>query len=284
MVYVSEQPMQQPVNVSSGVNGILDIFINNWAFLLVLIIALVAGFLAYYFWKRANEERKERDSDLYTLYNNILRSCETNADKSFIKKRYSLLNLLWFGIPFKMIEQSKKYIDIENKLIGYYRGHYIGQDGFINILLYKTKSFIFFENLFVLRYPLKLIIEDTDKKGKTIKSIIEIHKKFSIEQQFNKDVKINCYGIEKIGLYYYMPVFVMNLENMEVADLRSYVEDRLRDSSFQITNSRLISLFSSKSREMIEMNPNVQHSNATASMKQRSEEIRSEELDTATGK
>lgn len=279
MVYVDNQPaQQQPINVSSGVNGILDILKNNWAFLLVLILAIVGVYLAYYFWKKAEEERKERDSDQYTLYNSTLSSCESNADKTLIKKQYSLLNLLWLGIPFKMIEKSKKYIDVENKLIGWYRGHFISQDGYMNILLYKTKSFIFFENKFVVKYPIHLKFKDNKHNVD-----VNIEKTYT-STQYNKDTKINCYGLEKIGLYYYIPVFVLNPDTREVLDLRAYVENTLRDDSFQVTNARLVGMFSQASKQMIELNPHVQRENAVANVKQRSEEIQSEQYDGATGR
>ena len=282
MVYVENVPTtSHSADVGAGINGVVKIFTDNWLLFLVIIIGAVAVYFAIYFYKLAEEERKERDSDAFTLFNNVQASCILNADKSKIKKRYSLLNLLWFGIPFKMIEQSVKYVDCDNNLIGYYRGQHISQNNMMNVLLYKTKSFIFFENLFILKYPINYEFETStaDKNGKIIKN----KKRINIEnayfrEQYNHDVRINCYGTEKVGLYYFMPVFIINPETKDVLDLRAYVEDKLLDNSFQITNMRLNNLFSTASKKMIEMNPHVQMDNSTSNIKQRNQEIDAEEM------
>ena len=140
-----------------------------WGYILIAIIGLILAIVIWVMWSKWEDERHERDDPVYEGYKNLIRDCELNKDRRKIRKTYSLANLLWFGLPFKRKEHSNVIIDYRDNIIGYYRGHSISQDGYYNLLAYKTKWLLFFEEIFLIRCPKQLDIRlyKKDKDGKT---------------------------------------------------------------------------------------------------------------------
>jgi hypothetical protein len=241
MVQVVQQTVAQ---VPPESTSLLAGFGANIGTILLVLIVAGLGFGIYFVIKNWNEERKERDDPIYQNYKNVLRACNLQKDNSRIRVSYSLWNLLWFGIPFKKIEQSNKIVDYSNNLIGYYRGHIKTQDGSLNLVVYKYKSWLgLVEDIFVIKCPLKLKIRVplTEKDpgfGKTDFRIEVVDLKHQIRILSNKDFRINCANLEKLS-YWYIPAYIS--EDEAILDLRSYVNGDFVEMSSSEMVSRVLS-------------------------------------------
>jgi hypothetical protein len=279
-MYASAEPSQRVDEMLNDSMSIFGWFGENWILIVLVIFGAIATGVIFALYKSRENERLERDSEGYKFRNQLVESMRLNADKTKIKKTYSFLNLLWLGIPFKWNEHSVKVVDIENKVIGWYRGESTEQNGMQSFLLYKTKSFIFFENEFILRFPRSIDIKYLHDK-KTITKKINIYND-CVRILPNRDIKLLCVGVEKAGNYYFIPQFVIDLEdNRRVLDIRAEYENSIKDSYFQTGYNTLLQTFSEQSRKIVKLNPHARVKNEIGELVQNNEEVEVEKKEVA---
>lgn len=262
--FVAEPERTSVVQDTTSIfSQLYNFFVEWWQLLLASIVVLIVGIIAYYVFVKREEEAKERDEPGYALFKNVKQSAKLNADKKKIIKRYSFFNLLWFGLPLKWNEHSAKILNMTNELMGYYRGDFISMDSTLNILLYKKKYWVFFEDDYILKIPLeiKMNIPDGNKKDdkgkiKTKQQIINLRDQ--IARLPNHDMKINCVNLERVGQYYYVPVFPIR-ENKGVLDVRKLVEGAVIDSTNQQMIQRLLNTGAKQMEVMAKFNPYLKY-------------------------
>lgn len=91
-------PVKQAFSLLSGIVNFLQTY---WIAILLFIFLTIFIALFFVLRKQQELERKERDSEAYANFNTTMADCKLNANPKWMKKNYSLLNLLWLGIPFK---------------------------------------------------------------------------------------------------------------------------------------------------------------------------------------
>jgi len=266
MAQVVQEVTQQQVNNNSPVSFFMWLG-HNWGYIVFALIVLILAIVVFYMLKKWEEERQERDDPVYQGYKNLIRDCELQCDKHRIRKTWSLINLLWFGLPIVKQEHSSKAVNYTNDNLGYYRGHSYSMDGYLNLLLYKEKFLIFFESLFLVRCPLQLyasvymrdpvtnkILVDSDGKKRITKKKVKFDKYIMFLN--NGDMKINCTTLQKYSYFRY-PVYVK--ENAEIVDYRQLLQDDI----VVLGQDQMISRVLSTGAEMVEKammhNPHVQY-------------------------
>ena len=274
MAQIIQEPsaVQQPMNIF---NTMINFFRSSWKWLLAGVVIFALGMIVYYLVKKMDDERKERDEPGYQLYKSTKRACELQANKRLIRKYWSWINLLFFGLPLIKKEHSAKIVDRNDNLIGWYRGDYMSMDNSWNLLIYKVKSFIFFEDTFVLKIPLMLKFKvPTTKKGKVSKVVDngvkekkgvgnEQYKVISLKKMVTKlpngDIKVYCSSIERIGLYYYCPIYPID-EDKGFLDFRKVMEGAIIDNTYQILLQRLLNTGAKQMEKGMMFNPFLQYS------------------------
>lgn len=270
-----------PNNVGSIISPLTDIgsfLTNNWGWILVCAISVGLGIAVYYLYKNNEELYKERDEPGYQDYKQKITACMLNSDPKKVQKRYSWVNLLWFGIPFKMNENSARIHDWNNNLIMYYRGELKTSDGYQIYFGYKSKSWIFFEDRFMLKFPLRVkYIKNLDelekervtkrqetidyKKAKydTVECGVNTgHLRFLPSEQEWRQLRLRSVGIEKFALWWFTPVFFEETIYKSL-DWRKILENSVSDNTFQIMNQRNLQISSTATEEMAKINPNLQY-------------------------
>ena len=258
------QVVQRVTTSTDPTIGFFNWLIAYWWVWVLALVIIILGIVIWVILAKWEEERKERDDTIYQAYKNLLRDTELNRDKKKIQKGWSPINLLWLGLPLVKTEHSAKIINYTNELIGYYRGHLYTQDGYLNILAYKEKFFIFFEKRFLIRCPLFVkfnfqkkdekgkLIEDEDGKLKTGFKILDYRKwVFWIHR---RDLKLIAYGLEKHSYFRY-PVYLESTGQM--IDLRKETGEDLMEISYNELNSRILSDGARAVEKAMEHNPNV---------------------------
>jgi hypothetical protein len=142
----------------------------------------------------------------------------------------------------------------------------------LNYLVYKSKIFIFFEDLFVIKVPLQLkikvkkrnkdgefIIDKATKKAVLNEKTLKLS--YLINHLSNRDIKIYCIGLEKVGIYYYCPVFITD-KGDGVLDYRQFTEGAVIDSTYQIMVSRILNQSAQSMEKAINLNPNIKYNQA----------------------
>ena len=281
--YVENQNTIQ--GTSSFFHNFIKFFHDNWMWLLIFIILMILGIVIYYLLVKAKEDWKERDEPGYQLFKNVKRTCKLQADKRLIKKKWSPINLLWLGIPLIKRERSAKIIDRSDNLIGYYRGAYVSQDNTMNILTYKKKHFLFFEDLFIIKFPLVLKFKTTkkDEHGRILyqndnKTPIYVSKNVNlgrlIHQYPNNNIKLDCISIERVGLYYYCPVFLIDSEKGYL-DYRKALEGVIIDNTYQTMVQRVLNVGARQMEKGMMFSPHLQY--AQKAPEKTKEEIKMDE-------
>lgn len=254
-------------------------FAHNWKWMILSIIILIIGIVVFYIFKKWEDERKERDEPGYQLYKGVKSSCRLQADKSKIHKTWNPTSLillifppLWWFIPMWRKERSAKVLDAADNLLGYYRGQYISMDNTLNLLVYKKKILFFFEELFVIKIPrlirFKEPVLDRDGKvlyvdvgGKKIPKLKDRTISFlnMVKPTPGKSghIKVFCYGLERVGMYYFTPVF-MSREGSFI-DIRQFVEGAVIDSTNQLMLQRVLNLSAQQMEKGMLLNPYLQY-------------------------
>ena len=258
---------------STGGEGAFDFFnwlIDKWGYIVFALIIIILGIVIYVILKKWEEERQEKDDPVYEGYKNLCRDCSLNRDTKRIKKAYSLVNLLWLGLPLVRPEHSARIVNYNNQLLGFYRGHAYSQDGYFNILMYKDKNLIFFENKFLLRCPvfIKTKVKKRDEKGKVLKdedgkTIVEdksLNYRKWIQELSNGDFKIIASNLEQRNYFRY-PIYLTTTG--ELIDIRKETGADIVDMTYNTMLGRVLSEGASMVEKAMTYNPNVKYEQMT---------------------
>ena len=261
---------------TSLITGTAEFFMNAWPFLLGAVIVMILGCVVYFLLQRLEEERKERDEPGYQRYKNIVRSCLMGCKKEKIRKSWRLINLLWFGIPIIKKDHSAKIRDIDSNTIGYYRGEFKSMDNTYNFLCYKRKRLLFIEDRFIIKAPIQIKFKtpmyqktkngvipvyDTDKQGKKIPRYEDKILSFGnrLKDLPNGDIQISCIDIEKLGTYYYCPVYPVTPGKLGYIDYRLLMEGAIADNTYQVMVQRILNVGAKQAEQAIMLNPQLQY-------------------------
>jgi len=280
MADVVQRPPMTGIDDTWGfIGGIWEFLKANWGYFLCGIVIIVLFIVIYILFIKKEEADKERDEPGYQLYKATKASCELNANPKFIRRTWNWKTLIWFVPPLTPFfwltfiiknEHSIKVLNHREELIGYYRGHCKSMDGTINYLLYKKKSFIFFEDLFILKIPLQFKIKkkvrrldknnkpELDAKKNYLYDLKEVKIPLNefLKNMPNKDVRLQATSVEKIGIYYYCPVFYLGDETT-VMDYRTLMDGAIVDNTYQIMTTRLLNIGAKQAEKAMLHNPDL---------------------------
>ena len=236
---------------------IISFLFDNWFFIVFgIIIAILVGLLIYFIFNWRDEKRK-RDEPGFQKYKMVYDDCVKNRNPKKYKFGYSLINLFWFGFPIIKSDRSTRITNRYNNCIGRYRGHSYSQDGTVNYLVCVKRFLNLIDQNIILKIPLNVKYKEKDEKTKKL-----ITKVFKIniitEDKFNNEININMIGIEKIGVFYSMPVMLDT--NNNTVDFREIMEGVVTDNTYQLMVQRLLNAGAKMSEKAIELNPNLQYS------------------------
>ena len=261
-----------PVAVIDTFGMVMGFFKKFWKFALWGTIIFIACLIIYYLLKKMDDTRRERDEPGYQVYKALKKTCMLQADKRKIRRNWSPINLLWLGLPIIKREHSCKFLDMSNKILGWYRGESSSMDNSINFLTYKRKFFILFEETFIIKVPQIIRFKSKDKKTDKEKShTIDLTR--HMKELPNGDIKIDCVGLEKLGLYYYCPVFVIDEEHGKL-DYRKVVEGSIIDTTYQAMLQRVVNASAKAVEKATLISPDVQAKRLTP--EKTKEEVRAE--------
>lgn len=245
----AETSAQDPAGI---VGGVIQNLANQlpWIFAALIILALAIGI--YYVTRNHLEERKEKDHPVYANYKRVVEACEAQANPERIQYRRR-----WFFPPFKKDERSAKAVTQTGELIGYYRGHcYTQADDCFNLLLYKTHSFIFFENLFVLKIPHSIKysreVEDKDGIKQRVDEKVDLPKMYTITGY--GDYQIWCIGFEATSYFKY-PVCMD--EDKKIFDMSRSFSEKQIEVAHQELLANILAKGSQQVEKAMEHNPHV---------------------------
>jgi hypothetical protein len=201
---------------------------------IILIVLVVVGLIVAIVWliKKKNDDDKRRDHPIYNKYCFDVESCQIKAKHTWINCRYSFVNLWLLGIPLFWKEHSAKVRDRDNEVIGFYRGHSYTQDGYLNLLVYKSRKWLVIENTFIIKCPYSIdyLVRDGDKfcsdgkTPKTKKMRLNFDKHIKFNHNMNNDIMINCFNLE-CDNYYTYPVYIS--DKNEPIDLRQFNNENI---------------------------------------------------------
>lgn len=204
-------------------SGYMNIIIIPIKFLLeniigIIFIGITVMFLIialYFLWSK-EEEKKEQEDMLYKEYKDTIRSCKSNQDEKMYMTFYSKWNwLVCMGLPLIKYKQGRKVFNKRQQLLGYYDGSFTDQLGNVNILMWKTKSFLILKDHFILRLPTNVLTlnytkKKNDRTGKqeTVQKITKVKLDPNLIQLDNMDktIFVSMVNHQKTGYYYY-PVY-----------------------------------------------------------------------------
>jgi len=256
--------------------GVIDWIKINWGYLLAGLIIIILFVIIYIIFVKKEESDRERDEPGYQLYKSVKHSCGLNANKRLIRLEWNWRTLFWFLIPpfFWLTfvlkkERSMKLVNHNNQLIGYYRGHCRSMDGTLNYLLYKKKFIIFFEEQFILKMPMEFELVKKTMKTKDDNFVMDKNNNPVYESkrvklpltQFiktlpNKDVMLQATSIEKIGLYYFCPVFYTGATDQTI-DYRKLMEGAIIENTYQQMTTRLLNVGAVQAEKAMLHNPDL---------------------------
>jgi len=274
MAEVVTQPA--PVEQTRGAIGSFFNFMSAaWPYFLIAFIVVLLAVVIYYLLQKLEEEKRFRDEPGYQVYKQTLQAAIQNADHDKIRKTWSPKYLFWllclplFWLAFILKEEhSRRIIDINNHLIGFYRGELKMMDGTQVYVAYKTKTFFFFEDLFCIKYPrsIKLdeptfdeqgdiVLDSRTKKAKMKTTLYDLTDRLRLQP--NGDMQLLATGIEKVGLYYYCPDLIFDAK-LSSLDLRKWIEGAITDNTYQLMVTRLQNIGAKQMEAMAMWNPQVQ--------------------------
>lgn len=146
------------------------------------------------------------------------------------------------------------------KAIGSYLGECVTSDGYRNFLLWDSRKYIFWKNVFVVKVNLndKFRIETVGKDNKRTIEEISLPKDLIVEG--DSAIAVKGEGLDKAGYFFY-PLVRDEAGNIICMDLVAYARSKdvaMLDTLYQQTED-----FSKVQRQAINMNPFVRFSQKT---------------------
>jgi len=242
------------------VKSILHFLLSNWYWFAIAIFFILFTILIIYLIGKILDMAKERDEPGYAKYKMTIMDCKNNANKKNIRKRYSLKNLFWFGIPILSVDLSKRVLDKFDNLIGRYRGEIRSQDGTMNYLICKKKILGIIDSNILVKVPVELKW-DEDSKNKNSANNKSNSINLDLVKEYEGYIKINCLGVEKLAMYYHMPVIELTDKdgNIKVPDLRKMLEGAVVDNTYQLMMQRLLNTGARMMDKAMELNPRLKY-------------------------
>ena len=254
------------------IKSMLHFLFSNWYWFAIAIFFVVFTILIIYLISKIFDMAKERDEPGYAKYKMTINDCKNNANLKNIRKRYSLKNLFWLGIPILNKDLSKRVVEKFDNLIGRYRGEVQSQDGTWNYLICKKRILGIVDSNILLKVPTELKWEDKDsEKGKSKKTELI---KLDLVKEYDGYIKIDCLGIEKVGMYYHMPVIELNDKkgNAVIPDLRKAIEGVVVDNTYQLMTQRLLNTGSRMMEKAMTLNPRLKYEQSAPEKKPEEED------------
>lgn len=219
-----------------------------WVF---VVFAVIAGLiiLAFYIWKKKEENDRRRDSAVYATAQNLREAAELNANTSWMRRSYSLWNLCWLGLPLKWNEHSMTLRNIDRQVLGWYRGHTYAQNGDLIVSFYKTKFLFFFEQKMLVYLPMSFINE-----GKSYK----LPSDCAVFDERDHELRIKCTSLVRQGNYYLFPSYVFVKENEKHAiDLTQHIADAIARTNYLVQLETSYADMSRAVGRAVEMSPGL---------------------------
>ena len=192
---------------------------NAVSILILIIIVIAITIFIVFYWMR-EEQKKEQEDMLYKEYKDTIRTATQNKDELMYTEKYSKLNLLLFlGLPILKKKVGRKIYNKRQQVVGYYDGRFTDMLGNENLLLWKTKSFVFFKDYFVLRLPTKFYSSKIKKDKNNTKKIkvewtdISNSSNLIADNPHDKTITISMINHKKQGYYFY-PVYQDDKNNI----------------------------------------------------------------------
>jgi len=241
---------------------------------MIIIIAIVIGLIIalIVMWLNIQKDQKKRDFPIYHAYCNALDSALGHADHKWIDCRYSFINLIWFGIPFLWREHSAKVRNKDEDVVGFYRGHAVGQDGFLYIAVYNKRKWLIIEDIYLLKCAytptIKVkkmgkdnlpVMEADGKTFKTEKKTLDFKSYIEFKHNKNFDIMINCFDFETQPYYLY-PVYIS--PKGETIDLREMLGESIIEQGHYMLLSQVFEEGSQMARKGMQHNPGANYAKA----------------------
>lgn len=190
-------------SVFGSVQGIFSWLGQHW-FLILLFLILIAAIVVGIYLVLWYNKKKRREDPMYVIFENYWEAAEINNKPEWITKRrrwwmivfgaptsiiFALIYLymflgeswtllfVWAGVGiiiwlipiwFWYKDVSMRIINVDNRTIGYYRGHARPMDGFLYMLVKTGFKWILFEKKILLKIPENVLTLKTVKvKDKT---------------------------------------------------------------------------------------------------------------------
>lgn len=239
------------------VKQLIGFLLKNWYWFALVLFFAIGIVVIFYLIMKLMDTNRERDEPGYAKYKMTVKDCINNANTKYRRSRYSFKNLFWLGIPILWVDLSKRIVDKFDSKIGRYRGHIYSQDGTINYLICKKKILGLIDYNILLKVPTKLEYVQGEGKNKKI-----ITKSLSLTRDNNEYIRINCVGVEKVGLFYHMPLIQVEDETTSdtiVFDCRKAIEGAIMDNTYQVMLQRALNTGAKQIEKAIELNPRLKY-------------------------
>lgn len=253
---VQNAPTQSPTGL---ISKLLTLIGQYWWVLLVFAIIIALIVVAYYLFKRNEENNRRRDSAVYATAMNISEAATLNKNKAWCRKSYSLANLFWLGLPLKWNDHSVRLVDVDRNFLGWYRGAVRTQGGDTVFKLYKTKTFFFFEDDFLLYCPSHYL---SGVDARTKQRVLTPMPRNTIEYRVEdaNEIRIKCVTIHKQGEYYFFPNYVFTINDERVhLDLTQYIGESIAKTNFLVSLEHAYSDMSRVTGRAVEVNPHLRY-------------------------
>lgn len=225
-----------PKPTTTDMGGVMDIVMSpinfigqHFIFFTIMTFIVVAFIVIIVLWMKKNEELREQEDTLYKEFKDTTRTCRRLADEKMYVRYWSKWNLLWLGLPLIKRKLGRGIYDLRQQHYGYYDGFCVDLLGNVNILMWKTKTFIFFKDYEILRIPQKAYsirqveikkkkqtdgpIQDNEPKFEQKVEVKTIPQKLWRKSDLDMTIIVDMIGMTKRGFYYY-PVFVDGTDQM----------------------------------------------------------------------
>lgn len=224
-----------PKPPSTDMSGIMDIVMmpinfigEHFIFFTIMTVIIIAFIVVIVLWMKKDEDLREQEDTLYKEFKDTTRTCRRLATEDMYTYYWSKWNLLWLGLPLIKRKLGRGIFDLRQTHYGYYDGFCIDLLGNVNILMWKTKTFIFFKDYEILRIPQKAYslrqveikkknkdgpMQDNETRFETKVETKTIPQKLWRKSQLDNTIIVDMIGMTKRGFYYY-PIFVDGTDQM----------------------------------------------------------------------
>jgi hypothetical protein len=287
-----EQPAPAKPGVMSPLQGVVDFLMAWWLPLAIIALAFV-GLMFIMKWLKS---KQEKDNIFLKDYNQTITLCKMGRNPKRVKQRSFWLviltvslfvSMLLLVIALVMNDVSTFLLAIgifiagflislvfrfsgflahhdafiiagKNavKVVGNYIGECVTADGYRNFMLWNSRKYVFWKNVFIIKVNMndKIRIETVDKEG--ARAVVTHELPIDLILEGDSLIVVKGEGVDKAGYFYY-PLLADVNGNIINMDLFAYA--RARDTALITTMYQQTEDFSKVQRSAINMNPNVRY-------------------------